>query len=338
MTNLPKFRNQSRQAKNYEENFLTLITRNRIFYSTTIPAKIESPRLQDYKKMSKEKYNLLKRKLKELLQENMFLTDKVEKQAQRIKVLSLEKDLLLERLAQDEEAAKEFILNQAQRAPSEGSVSDLEMSLDSELKLGKRKKPKKTLKIKKIQPVVTGEDGMPIYPIKLGLITVENLGVIVNDRDSFHNDRYIYPVGFRITREYWSTRDPESVVTFTCEIRDGGNGPSFIVTPSDYPQDQVISTSPTGAWAQIFKRNFLNMLILKVACELRNAEPPKATAGPEYFGFTQPTIAYLIEQLPNANLCKNYQKQLVISKFFKNDSLKCLIKKEVTLHVAKKRK
>lgn len=248
--------------------------------------------------MSKEKYNLLKRKLKELLQENSFLAEKVEKQSLKIKSLSIEKDLLLERLQKDEEAAKEF-LSLHQRAPSEGSVTDVEMSLESELK--KKKKAKKTLKIKKIQPVVTGEDGQPVYPIKLGLLSLENLGVIVYDRDSFHNERYIYPVGYKITRDYWSTRDPESVVTFTCEIRDGGIGPSFIVTPSDFPQDQVVSSSPTGAWAQIFK----------LACELRNAEPPKATAGPEYFGFTQPTIAYLIEQLPNANLCKNYQKQLV---------------------------
>jgi hypothetical protein len=248
--------------------------------------------------MSKEKYNLLKRKLKELLQENSYLVEKVDKQSFKIKSLEIEKDLLLDRLVKDEEAAKEFLLLH-QRAPSEGSVSDVEMSLESELK--KKNKKKKSLKIRKIQPVVTGEDGVPIFPIRLGLISLERLGVIVTDRDTFHNERYIYPVGYTITREYWSTRDPEAVVTFTCEIRDGGTGPSFIVTPTDYPQDQVVSSSPSGAWGQIFK----------LACELRNAEPPKATAGPEYFGFTQPTIAYMIEKLPNASLCKNYQKQLV---------------------------
>ncbi len=248
--------------------------------------------------MSREKYNLLKRKLKELLQENTYLVEKVDKQAFKIKSLEIEKDLLLDRLQKDEEAAKEF-LSFHQRAGSEGSVSDLEMSLDSELK--KKIKKKKVVKIKKIQPVVTGEDGTPVFPIKLGLISLQQLGFVITDRDSFHNERYIYPVGYKITREYWSTRDPDNVVIFTCEIRDGGSGPSFIVTPSDYPQDQVVSSSPSGAWAQIFK----------LSCELRNAEPPKATAGPEYFGFTQPTIAYLIEKLPNANLCKNYQKQLV---------------------------
>jgi hypothetical protein len=248
--------------------------------------------------MSKEKYNLLKRKLKELLQENSYLVEKVDKQAFKIKSLEIEKDLLLERLQKDEEAAKEFLLLH-QRAPSEGSVSDVELSLESELK--KKNKKKKSLKIRKIQPVATGEDGNPIFPIKLGLISLENLGVIVTDRETFHNERYIYPVGYKITREYWSTRDPDAVVTFTCEIQDGGSAPSFIVTPTDYPQDQVVSSSPSGAWGQIFK----------LACELRNAEPPKATAGPEYFGFTQPTIAYMIEKLPNASLCKNYQKQLV---------------------------
>ena len=207
--------------------------------------------------MSKEaKYNLLKRKLKELLQENSSLSDKLEKQGEKLKNLKIEKDLLLERLEKDEEAAKEFILTHSQKNPSEGSVSDLEMSLDSELKIlgkDKKKKKKNTPKVKKIHPVVTGPDGHPIYPFKLGLITVENLGQIVFERESFHNERYIYPVGFRIKREYWSTRDPESVVTFTCEIKDGGAGPLFVVTPMDFPQDQVVSNSPTGAWSQIFK-------------------------------------------------------------------------------------
>ena len=55
-------------------------------------------------------------------------------------------DQVERRLEKDEEAAKEFILTHSQKNPSEGSVSDLEMSLDSELKiLGKDKKKKMTM-------------------------------------------------------------------------------------------------------------------------------------------------------------------------------------------------
>ena len=101
-----------------------------------------------------------------------------------------------------------------------------------------------------------GQDGLPVLPLKIGLITLESLGDIVYDRESFHNERYIYPVGFKVTRQYWSTRDPEAVTTFRCEIRDGIVGPSFVVTPLDFPEDAISSNSPTGAWSHIFKGNF----------------------------------------------------------------------------------
>ncbi|CAG8636215.1 6858_t:CDS:2 [Racocetra fulgida] len=44
------------------------------------------------------------------------------------------------------------------------------------------------------------ENGNFILPVEVGLHTVIKLGKIVYDRDSFHNDRYIYPVGYAVKR------------------------------------------------------------------------------------------------------------------------------------------
>ena len=80
------------------------------------------------------KYSLLKRKLKELLKENSELSDKLDKTRQKLNIITREKDLLLDRLAKDQDAAKEFVANNLmkQSAASDGSASDQEMSLDSE--------------------------------------------------------------------------------------------------------------------------------------------------------------------------------------------------------------
>ncbi len=110
--------------------------------------------------------------------------------------------------------------------------------------------------------------------------------------------------------------DPEAIVTYTCSIHDGGSVPQFVVTASDVPNEPVIGTSATGAWTHIVKRAFFNfcktMLIAYVGANIiRKREHSNSASGPDYFGFTQPTIAYLIQELAGADLCKDYVRQSV---------------------------
>lgn len=48
---------------------------------------------------------------------------------------------------------------------------------------------------------------------------------IVSDRPAFHNERYIWPVGFKSTRSYPSMVEPSRRCLYTCRIIDGGDGP-----------------------------------------------------------------------------------------------------------------
>jgi hypothetical protein len=68
--------------------------------------------------------------------------------------------------------------------------------------------------------------GNIIFPIELGMLSVHALGrvrdgtmcivcvivcacaQIVHDRSEFHTDRYIYPVGFKTSRMFFSMLDP----------------------------------------------------------------------------------------------------------------------------------
>lgn len=52
----------------------------------------------------------------------------------------------------------------------------------------------------KVQHVEQDENGNYKLPVQIGILTVLNLGTVVYDRDTFHNERYIWPVGYAVKR------------------------------------------------------------------------------------------------------------------------------------------
>ncbi|KAJ3044284.1 hypothetical protein HDV00_002604 [Rhizophlyctis rosea] len=132
--------------------------------------------------------------------------------------------------------------------------------------------------------------------MQLGKHTVHALGEVVYDRKTFHTDRYIYPVGYRASRPYHSTVDPDATTNYMCSVTDGGEGPHFHVVPEDSPQNGVVADTPFRAWTSI----------IRAANAIRDDELSGCSSGQEYFGFTQSTIASLIQALPNAEKCEAY--------------------------------
>jgi hypothetical protein len=55
-------------------------------------------------------------------------------------------------------------------------------------------------KTRRVQPIERDETGHPKLPQQIGVLTVVDLGKIKTDRDSFHNERYIFPVGYTVKR------------------------------------------------------------------------------------------------------------------------------------------
>ncbi|KAI8871048.1 hypothetical protein GQ42DRAFT_162310 [Ramicandelaber brevisporus] len=154
-----------------------------------------------------------------------------------------------------------------------------------------------------VQPVKRNPDGTPVMPIKIGVMQVVSLGTIVFDRPDYHTERYIYPVGYSIQRYYWSMYTPGQQVIYTCTIEDGGSHPKFRLTPEDLPAGTapIEWESSTGAWARVIKA----VNTIKVS----GTDSVSSVSGTDLFGFTHATIAKLIQDLPNADKCKNYQWQ-----------------------------
>lgn len=70
----------------------------------------------------------------------------------------------------------------------------------------------------------------------------------------------------------------------------------FEIIPDDAPDQTIIANTATGAWTAVVRR----------ANEVRRREHSNSASGPDYFGFTHPTIAKMIQDLDGARQCKNY--------------------------------
>jgi len=152
-----------------------------------------------------------------------------------------------------------------------------------------------TSKSHSIPMVPRDKKGRPLLPLNVGIMTVLDLGEVCM-REHFHTERYIFPVGYEVTRRYLSTIDPNAEVVYHCSILDGGDGPKFKIIANDAPQKPIIAGTATGAWSTI----------VKTANFIRNRQHSNSVSGPDFFGLAQNTIKHLIQGLPNADKLKDY--------------------------------
>ncbi|KAH7909241.1 FYRN-domain-containing protein, partial [Hygrophoropsis aurantiaca] len=152
-----------------------------------------------------------------------------------------------------------------------------------------------------IPTVPRDKKGRPLLPLNVGIMTVVNLGEVCM-REHFHTERYIFPVGYEVTRRYLSTIDATAEVVYHCSIVDGGDGPKFQIVASDVPDRPIIAGTATGAWSTIVKQ----------ANSIRNRQHSNSVSGPDFFGLGQNTIKHLIQELPGANRLRDYVWQIFV--------------------------
>ncbi|KAI9255621.1 F/Y-rich N-terminus-domain-containing protein [Phascolomyces articulosus] len=290
--------------------------------STTMTTSVsQPPPQQSTSGFSEEKYKKLKRKLREIMEMNESMTKEYMRAKKKIQTLTFERNLLLDNIARMENHSSD---DNSSDVPSDLSEteSDLEEGLPIATTHSKRilsespsqnrdlatvasAPPKRSklsripVKTRRVQPIDRDEQGQPKLPQQIGVLTVLALGKIVSDRDTFHNERYIFPVGYTVSRTYPSMKDPTSNTVITSTILDGGDGPRFHVIASDQPDEPIIANSATGAWTVVVRRSN----------EIRHREHSNSASGPDYYGFKHPTIAKLIQDLPGTENLRHYVAQ-----------------------------
>ncbi|KAF8967001.1 hypothetical protein BGZ46_000260 [Entomortierella lignicola] len=339
---------------------------------------------QDSRQPTDEKYRRLKRKLKEVLEENERLSVELDRSNRRARNLRQEKNLLLDRLCayeRDSDSSPDSLssissdsdlsdsslisYNRSRRtSPSERVVATAAAKKSQNLRVPAAVKnaepstsashsthhPKKTAakaaaprkspalvrkeekppsipstittvgsatqkpkrihntsklrpalsnKVRKVQAIERDEAGNVKLPVTVGIITIMSLGHVVYDREAFHNERYIWPVGYKMSRSYNSMIDPQQQTTYTCSVIDDGEAPKFQIDAEDQPGNPIIAGTATGAWTHV----------VKTANQIRKRDHSNSASGPDYFGFSNATIAKMIQDLPNADKCKTYIMQ-----------------------------
>lgn len=78
-----------------------------------------------------------------------------------------------------------------------------------------------------VQTISVDANGVPIYPITMGNLSIYNLGKILFDRPGYHTENWIYPAGFMSTRVYGHIKEPERKCVYTCKIVDNGDSPRY---------------------------------------------------------------------------------------------------------------
>ncbi|KAK4520830.1 Cytochrome c oxidase subunit 4 [Mucor velutinosus] len=271
---------------------------------TTSPHKQHAAKQKDLRALVQEKIqlnNALKRK---------FIRAKKE-----IRMLMFERDLLLDgiaRLHQDtvndesysgDEALVAVTTSTAQISrrvtwPYSATTKSEETATVPSVPPKRSRINRSKAKTRRVQPVQRDQHGNPILPLQIGVLTVTHLGRIVTDHEAFHNERYIFPVGYTVQRVYPSMIDPNKNTLITATIIDGGGeaGPKFQLVAADQPNEPIVANSSTGAWTVVVRR----------ANEIRQRDHSNSASGPDYFGLKHPTIAKMIQDLPGARELKDY--------------------------------
>ncbi|RCH80414.1 hypothetical protein CU098_004959 [Rhizopus stolonifer] len=199
----------------------------------------------------------------------------------------------------DQEKKEEPVLKKSKQTMNIRSITSIGTT-DTYFHQSRRKKrdtkPPNANDIRPFIEVDKNAQGDYALPAEVDSWTVLDLGTVVWDRAAFHNQRYIYPVGYRVKKWYRSMIDPHSDTQYTCEILDGGEEPMFQLNADDNPNECWRGPTPTTVWTIVVRRAFA----------IRNMDYGHNPVGPDFFGLRKNTIAKMIQDLPNADKCKNY--------------------------------
>ncbi|CAL8470279.1 g9821 [Coccomyxa elongata] len=134
------------------------------------------------------------------------------------------------------------------------------------------------------------------FPLQLGKnLTVNSLGRIEFLRQDFHNKKYIWPLGYFAVRT--ETLPNGRRLACHCQILASPESltPIFRVTANG--GEAVEADHPAAAWKEVLRR---------AGAERRTS----GLSGPRMFGLDNPAISRLIQALPNAGRCLNFDTWL----------------------------
>ncbi|XP_076251798.1 uncharacterized protein LOC143191021 isoform X3 [Rhynchophorus ferrugineus] len=141
--------------------------------------------------------------------------------------------------------------------------------------------------------------------LRVGSLIFLNVGQLLpHQLQNFHTSNYIYPIGYKIVRFYWSMRHHNKRCRYICSIHDSGGRPEFKVVVQETAEEDVQyrDTTPKGAW---------NPILEKIAALRRENKCvqmfPQFISGEDLFGLTEPAVVRVLESLPGIDTLTDYK-------------------------------
>ncbi|XP_060525404.1 histone-lysine N-methyltransferase 2C-like [Cylas formicarius] len=141
--------------------------------------------------------------------------------------------------------------------------------------------------------------------LRVGSLIFLNVGQLLpHQLQNFHTSNYIYPIGYKIIRFYWSMRNLNKRCRYICSIHDLCGRPEFKIVIQEPPEEDVEykEQSPRAVWALVLE---------KIAAIRRENQClqmfPKFVTGEDLFGLTEPAIVRVLESLPGIETLTDYK-------------------------------
>jgi len=146
--------------------------------------------------------------------------------------------------------------------------------------------------------------GMETNNLRVGSLTFISVGQLLpHQLHTFHNEEYIYPIGYKILRYYWSMRNVNKRCNYYCFIQEMDNKPEFCIEVVEAGHDSVTYTDSTcrDVWMKVLSQ--VEDLRKDARC---TKVFPDYIIGEDLFGLTEPNIIKVLESLPGIESLTDY--------------------------------
>ncbi|KAL0271383.1 UNVERIFIED_CONTAM: hypothetical protein PYX00_008487 [Menopon gallinae] len=141
--------------------------------------------------------------------------------------------------------------------------------------------------------------------LRVGSLIFLNVGQLLpHQLPVFHTPNYIYPVGYKIVRFYWSMRRPNKRCKYICSIHDAYGRPEFriLVQEPTYDDIELRDSSPKAVWARILEP------LQQLRKDNSNVQIfPRYVSGEDLFGLNEPAVVRVLESLPGVETLTDYK-------------------------------
>ncbi|KAI6220590.1 F/Y-rich family protein [Aphelenchoides fujianensis] len=139
--------------------------------------------------------------------------------------------------------------------------------------------------------------------MRVGSMIFRSIGQLLPEQlKSFHTEEHIFPIGYRITRLFWSPTGVHDRCRYDCAITEKDNLPLFHVVLEGQPGRDFHDRTMSGAWSKV----------LQMIQQTREKHPemlhfyPALMNAASLFGLLEPAVTKMIESLPGMDQLFTY--------------------------------